>query len=42
MRRESAHETALLIGGAPIPFLAAGYGLMMGALMLGGRKSGWK
>jgi len=39
---ESARETALLIGGAPIPILAAGYGLMMGAMMLGGRKGGWK
>jgi|KBSMisStaDraftv2_1062788.scaffolds.fasta_scaffold152257_3 hypothetical protein len=39
---ESARETALLIGGAPIPLLAAGYGLMMAAMMLGGRKGGWK
>ena len=39
---ESARETALLIGGAPIPLLAAGYGLMMAAIMLGGRKGGWK
>ena len=39
---ESARETALLIGGAPIRLLAAGYGLMMAAIMLGGRKGGWK
>jgi hypothetical protein len=39
---ESARENALLIGGAPIPILAAGYGLMMAAMMLGGRKGGWK
>ena len=39
---ESARETALLLGGAPIPVLAAGYGLMMAAMMLGGRKGGWK
>ena len=39
---ESARETALLLGGAPIPLLAAGYGLMMAAMMLGGRKGGWK
>jgi len=39
---ESARETALLIGGAPIPLLATGYGLMMAAMMLGGRKGGWK
>ena len=39
---ESARETALLIGGAPIPLLAAGHGLMMAAMMLGGRKGGWK
>ena len=38
----SARGTALLIGGAPIPILAAGYGLMLGAMMLGGRKGGWK
>jgi hypothetical protein len=39
---ESAHETALLIGGAPIPLLAACYALLMGAMMVGGRKGGWK
>jgi len=39
---ESARETALLLGGAPIPVLAAGYGLMVAAMMLGGRKGGWK
>jgi hypothetical protein len=39
---ESAQEKALLIGGAPIPVLALGYALMMGAMMLGGRKGGWK
>ncbi len=38
----SAQEKALLIGGAPIPVLAAGYALMLGAMMLGGRKGGWK
>jgi hypothetical protein len=39
---ESARESALLLGGAPIPILAAGYGLMMAAMLLGGRKGGWK
>jgi len=39
---ESARQTALLIGGAPIPILAAGYGLMLGAMLLAGRRSGWK
>lgn len=39
---ESARETALLLGGGPIPMLAAGYGLMMAAMLLGGRKGGWK
>jgi len=39
---ESARENALLIGAAPIPILAAGYGLMMAAMLLGGRKGGWK
>ena len=39
---ESAHQTALLIGGAPLPLLAACYALLMGAMMLGGRKGGWK
>jgi hypothetical protein len=39
---ESARENALLLGGAPIPILAAGYGLMMAAMLLGGRKGGWK
>jgi hypothetical protein len=42
MGTESARENALLIGGAPIPILAAGYGLMMAAMLLGGRKGGWK
>jgi len=41
-RTESTRENALLIGGAPIPILAAGYGLMMAAMLLGGRKGGWK
>src|SRR4030095_3227758 len=39
---ESARENALLIGGAPIPILAAGYGLMMAAMMVGGRTGGWE
>ncbi len=38
----TARQSALLLGAAPIPFLAAGYGLVLAAMLLGGRKGGWK
>ncbi|MEO8636730.1 MAG: hypothetical protein ABI587_15755 [Gemmatimonadales bacterium] len=42
MGTDSARETALLVGGAPIPLLGAGYGLMLGAMLIGGRKARWQ
>lgn len=38
----TARQSALLLGAAPIPFLGAGYGLVLAAMLLGGRKGGWK
>lgn len=37
-----ARQSALLLGAAPIPVLAAGYGLVLAAMLLGGRKGGWQ